>query len=336
MLVLWIIVFIISLLVLIFSADRFTKAAEKLGMALGIPGFIIGVTVVSVGTSLPELMTSIIATVRSTELLDTTVVVLGDVVGSNIANILLVVGIIVLMVKKIEVKRSLIELDIPLLLLSTTLLILVAYDGTVNFIEGIILLVSFAVYIKYSLSDHSREKVDVEGEVGEDVEKVRKPFWGIFRHRTEEARFEGKQILYIIIFGFFLWIGAKYTVDSLVGISEIVGIGTSVLAASAVAISTSLPELFASGSAALRGKYDIAMGNVFGSNIFNALFVVGIPALIKPLTVPTEVITIGIPFLIGATLVYVFSAISKKVYVYEGVIYLLIYGLFLAKLFKLF
>lgn len=333
MLIGWIIVFIISLAVLIFSADRFTKSAEKLGMALGIPAFIVGVTIVSIGTSLPELMTGILAVFRSTPALDTTPIVIGNAVGSNIANILLVIGVVVLLVRKLEVKRSLIELDIPLLILSTALLVLVAYDGQINWIEGIILLLGMGIYLRYSMSDHAREKIEMD----EDVEKIRRPIWGIFRKsKEEEARFEGKLLLFIVIYGILIYIGAKYTIDSLVNISEIIGIGTSVLAASAIAIGTSLPELFVSGAAALRGNHDIAMGNIFGSNIFNALFVIGIPALIKPLSVPPEVISIGIPFLIGATVVYVFSAISRKIYVYEGAIYLLLYVIFIAKLFEIF
>lgn len=333
---LWIIIFIVSLALLIFSAGRFTKAAEKLGLALGIPAFIVGITIVSIGTSLPELMTSLLAVFRSTPILDTTPVVIGDVVGSNIANTLLIIGVVALLVRKLEVKRSLIELDIPLLLLSTALLVFVAYDGTINWIEGVILLLGFGIYLRYTLSDHSHEKVDVKEGVAEEVEKVRKPIWGIFRRKEAEARLEGKLILQLIVFSILIYVGAKYTIDSLIEISDLIGIGTSVLAASAIAIGTSLPELFVSGAAALRGNHDIAMGNIFGSNIFNALFITGVPALIKPLTVPPEVIYIGIPFLIGATVIYVFSAISKKIYIYEGAIYLLIYIVFIAKLFKIF
>ncbi|PIS42524.1 MAG: conjugal transfer protein TraR [Candidatus Kerfeldbacteria bacterium CG08_land_8_20_14_0_20_40_16] len=330
-LIIWLFIFIVSLIVLIFSADRFTKAAEKLGVALGIPAFIVGITIVSIGTSLPELMTSLLAVFRSTPVLDATPIVVGDVVGSNIANILLITGIVVILVRKLEVKRSLIELDIPLLLLSTALLILVAYDGVINWMEGIILLLGLGVYLRYSLSDHAREKVAM----GEE-EKIRRPIWGIFRNKEQKARVEGKLILNLIIFSILIYIGARYTIDSLINISDLVGIGTSVLAASAIAVGTSLPELFVSGAAALRGNHDIAIGNIFGSNIFNALFIIGVPALIKPLTVPTDVLQIGIPFLIGATVVYVFSAISRKIYIYEGAIYLLIYVVFIAKLFKIF
>lgn len=321
----WIITFLVSLIVLVFSADRFTKSAEKLGAILGIPSFIIGVTIVSVGTSLPELMTSLVAVIKSTPAVETTQVVIGNVVGSNIANILLVIGIATLIAKKLEVKRSLIELDIPLLILSTGLLILMMLDHKIVLIEGIILLLGYGVYLRYSLSEHSREEVD------SDIEK--RPFWKIFEKR---GKLEGKLVFGLIVYAILIYLGAKYTIEALINISSILDIATSVIAASVIAIGTSLPELAVTILAARRGEMDIAVGNIFGSNIFNTLLVVGVPALIAPLVVPDIMITIGIPFFVAATLVFVISGISRKVYSFEGAFYILIYLVFIAKLFQWF
>jgi len=329
MTIIWILVFIVSITVLVLSADKFTETAEKLGLALGIPSFLIGVTIVSIGTSLPEFFTSMAAVFKSTAAVDTTALVVSNNLGSNIVNILLIVGLAAIVAKKLEVKRSLVELDIPLLLLSTGLLILVMLDGQITWMEGLILVIGYAIYLKYSLSEHDREKV----EVAEDVRT--KPHFFRFVKKGE-FDFHAKQIFWLIIFASLMYLGARYTVDSIINLGEIFNISSSLLAVTAVAIGTSLPELVISIQSARKGNFEIAIGNVFGSNIFNVLLVIGSASLIKPLVVSTAMIAIGIPFLVVATLLYAFSGISGKVFHYEGAMYLLIYALFIAKLFNLF
>ncbi|MBU1149306.1 calcium/sodium antiporter [Patescibacteria group bacterium] len=325
----WILVFLASVVVLVLAADRFTESAERLGFALGIPSFLIGVTIVSIGTSLPELLTSLIAVFKSTAAVDTTALVVSNNLGSNIVNILLIVGLAAIVAKKLEVKRSLIELDIPLLLLSTGLLILVMLDGQITWIEGLILVVGYAVYLKYSLSEHDREKI----ETPEDVRS--KPHFFRLLGR-KQFDFHAKQVFGLMIFGILMYFGARYTVESVLELGTIFKISSALLGATAVAIGTSLPELVVSIQSARKGKFEIAIGNVFGSNIFNILLAVGGSALIKTLVVPQSMIVIGIPFLIVATLLYAFSGISGKIFNYEGAMYLLIYGLFIAKMFNLF
>lgn len=329
MAIVWILVFIVSIVVLVLAADKFTAAAEKLGFALGMPSFLIGVTIVSIGTSLPELFTSLAAVFRSTAAVDTTALVVSNNLGSNIVNILLVVGLAAIFAKKLEVKRSLIELDIPLLLLSTGLLILVMMDGQITWMEGLILVIGYAIYLKYSLSEHDRENI----EVTEDV-RTKPHFLRFIKKRKFD--FHAKQVFPLIIFGICMYLGARYTVDSVLNLGDIFNISSALLGATAVAIGTSLPELVVSVQAARKGKFEIAIGNVFGSNIFNVLLAVGGASLIKTLVVPQAMIVIGIPFLIVATLLYAFSGISGKIFHYEGAMYLLIYVLFLAKLFNLF
>jgi len=309
----WIGVFIISLAILIKAADIFTDSASKLGTILGLSQFIIGVTIVSVGTSLPELASSISAVLKGV-----TDMVAGNVVGSNIANILLVVGLATIFSKKgrLQVTRNLINLDLPLLAGSGIILMLMfLWDGQVTFGEGIIALLGYAVYLHYTLKYKEKE---------EKKEKVKK------------EKLDIKIILGLVLGAIFIYYGANYAIESVIKISEILNIGTAVIALSAVAIGTSLPEIFVSVSAARKGQDEIALGNIFGSNLFNGFVVLGIPALIKTLDVTPAVLSIAVPFFIAATLLYVISGITRKIYKWEGAMYLLIYILFIVKLFNLF
>lgn len=301
----WFIIFFLSLAVLVKSADYFTKYSEKLGVALGIPQFIIGVTIVSIGTSLPELATSIIAVLQK----DTTIVA-GNAVGSNIANILLVVGLSAIFAGKMIVKRSLINLDAPLLAAVTALAIFVMWDRVVTFKEGILLVLCYLVYSLYSIYSHQRNDSE-----------------------AKRNKLELKVVLIVLASAVLVYIGAKYTIDSVLKISEILKINSSVIALSAVAVGTSLPEVLVSVVAARRGKYEMALGNVFGSNIFNIAMVIGIPSFISTLDISLDTFALAIPFLIAATVLYVISGISKKIHNWEGAMYLIIYVLFIGKLF---
>jgi len=311
-LIFWIGAFIISLAVLIKAADIFTDSASKLGGILGLSQFVIGVTIVSIGTSLPELASSISAVLKGV-----TDMVAGNVIGSNIANILLVVGLATLFSRKgrLEVTRNLINLDLPLLAGSGIILMLMfLWDGQVTFGEGIIALLGYAIYLHYTLKHKEKETKE---------------------KRTKE-KLDLKIILGLVLGAIFIYFGANYAIESVIKISEILNIGTAVIALSAVAIGTSLPEIFVSVSAARKGKDEIALGNIFGSNIFNGFVVLGLPALFKTLDVTSAVLSIAIPFFIAATLLYVISGITRKIYKWEGAMYLLIYILFIVKLFNLF
>ena len=329
----WIGAFIASLTVLIKSADFFTESSEKVGIDLKIPPFIVGIAIVSIGTSLPELATSVASALKNE-----TEIVAANAVGSNIANILLIVGVASIVAKKMSIKRSLINLDLPLLACVTTLAIFILLDGEVVFMEGVILLLTYAIYSFYIISSGKEREILSHAAHHEDDAhkshrhretklKAFKKFWNY------KPKVEIGVILTLIISAIFICLGANYTVESIVKISEILNIGTSLVAMSAVSIGTSLPELVVSVGAAMKKKYEIALGNVFGSNIFNTLVVIGVPALFSDLQVDDVTFSIGIPFLIGATILYVFSGISRKIYNWEGMMYLVIYVLFLIKIF---
>jgi len=247
-------------------------------------------------------------------------------VGSNIANILLVIGLTAIVVKNIKIDRDIINLDLPLLVASTLgLIIMIAWDKKINLFEGIISLCFFVIYIFYL---YKNRHDTVAEEVKKHLEEAREKF---IPHKLDFSL-----IATLVLSAFFLYLGAKFTVTSVLNLSILLGIATSTIALSAIAIGTSLPELVVSIRAANAGNGDLVVGNVFGSNLFNGTLVVGVSSLFGDLKVTDDVLYIAVPFLVIATSLYIFSGLSRKIYNYEGAMFILIYILFLAKIFNIF
>lgn len=334
MAILWITAFILSLAILVKSADWFVESSEKIGLALKISPFIIGVTIVAFGTSLPELASSLAAVLKGA-----TEVVAANVIGSNIFNILFIVGLSAVAARTLIVKRSLIDLDAPLLAASTVLLVFISWDGKIFLGEGILLCLSFLVYLLYTIF---QRKGTEEEEMPEIVEVLPSRI----NRREKEAKIEVKPVeperlnfkvfLFLILGLVGLIFGSDWTIESMMKISEIFKISSSLIAIIALAGGTSLPELAVSVRAAAQKKYEIALGNIFGSNVFNALFIVGVSALIKTLEVDKLTIGGGLPFLVVATLLFIISSISRRIHIWEGMMYLLLYILFIIKLCQFF
>jgi cation:H+ antiporter len=320
-LIIWIGIFIVSLGVLIKSSDYFTESAEKIGIHFGIPAFIVGVTIVAFGTSLPELVSSLIAVFAGSS-----EIVAANVIGSNIANILLVLGIAAIIAKKFTISHEIESVDLPMLIGSAFLLFMMCLDGKFTFGEGIIMLLGIILYIMYAISSH-KESLEKDDKHVEGIKKENIGFstWGI-----------------LVTSVVFIFIGAKYTIDSVIVISDILDIGKDIIAVIAVALGTSLPELMVTVSAARKGNAEMAVGNVLGSNIFNSFMVMGIPALFAPwfvsegyLKVSTELISFALPIMIIATLLYVFMTRDKKITQWEGWTLILVYVFFVFSTFGL-
>lgn len=310
----WSIIFIASLALLVIAADYFTDYSAKLGLVLKISPFVIGVTIVAIGTSIPELVTSIFAAAKGEPSF-----VAGNVIGSNIANILLIIGISAIVARSLRVEKSLIELDLPLLSASTMILIVMIMDGTFSFPEAILSLVGFVIYSVYNYSMQMRHKLEVASE------KIKEVIAG--------ETFTWKIPAFIIGGGAGIYFGADWSIKAVIEISKILTLDSSIIAITAVAVGTSLPELAVSITAARKGQFEISIGNILGSNIFNGFVVMGIPALFQDLPITDTILKAGIPFLIGATILFVFSGIERKIYNFEGAMYILIYILFLDNLF---
>ena len=314
--------FAISLAVLLKSADYFTETAEKIGIHFKMPPFIIGVTIIALGTSLPEVATSIAAVFSGSS-----EIVIGNVVGSNLANILLILGLTAIVGKHLIVDKDIIKIDLPILLGSTLLLYLITLDGKITHIDGTLCLIILTTYLVYNV----RSQRKLEDKELKDFSKMKREE----KKKKEKERLNVKYPVILLVSGVFLATAADWTISSVISLSEIFNIGKEVIAISAIAIGTSLPELAVSITAAKQGKADLAIGNVTGSNIFNNLGVIGIPALFGTLTIPLNAISLTIPFLVFITLLYIFSTMDKEITKWEGITLVTLYIAFLGKIFEI-
>ena len=297
--------FVISLGVLLMASDKFIDSAEEIGLSLGISPFIIGVTIIAFGTSLPELATSIAAVLSGNS-----EIVVGNVVGSNITNIALVLGLVVVVVKRIDLEYNIWHIDMPFLWGSAFLLYFVVQDGKVSIFEAFLFMCGLAIFLAYSFN------------IGEDKIKLTK-------HKASI-----KSYFILVIAGTLVAICADYTIEAISKLSEYAGIDKEVIALSVVALGTSLPEVIVSLSAARKGKTSIAVGNVLGSNIFNTYFVMGISAFFGPLKIPHHVIDFSLPLMIAMTVLFGIMSNNKKITRWEGLLLLMFYGFFVVELFS--
>jgi len=304
--ILGIIGLIISITVLVKSSDWFVLHGERIGNYFHLNPIVIGVTLFAFGTSLPELVTALISVSKGT-----TEIVAGNVIGSNIANILLVLGVAVLFSKRFHIKEN--PADNLMLIISTLSLIMAVSDGLFTIIEAIVSLVLFAIYL-YRIKDEHLKKRKIELE-------------------AKRERLEFMTVLYFLISILLIYFSAEFTIDSVINIAMSLNIGVEVIAASAIAIGTSLPELMVSIAAVRKKKYELAVGNVVGSNIFNALLVMGIPGLFADLIIPGNMIVLGLPIMGGATLYYLLAMRDKKISRLESIPMIMLYIVFIVLLF---
>lgn len=309
----WVVVFIFSILVLSKAADYFTESAEHIGRYFGLSSFIIGGTIVAFGTSLPELTSSIIAVFAGSS-----EIVVGNVIGSNITNLALVLGLVALIAgKNIHVNRELVDVDLPLLIGSALLFAFAIWDQSFTTFEALVFLAGLILFILYTILDSKKTHFSFTHEKSEESEKKITPL----------------TFIVLIVSGTFVYLGARYTIESVIALSEIFSIGTEIIAVFAVALGTSLPELAVSISAIRKNRGEIAVGNILGSNIFNIFAIMGIPALFGTLAIPTTILIPYLPIMFGVTLLYYFMASDKSYTRWEGVLLLLFYLFFLTNVF---
>jgi len=322
-----IIIFIASLALLVKGSGWFLSGAERIGVKFGLSPFVIGVLLVGIGTSLPELVSSLAAVFKGVN-----EVVVANAVGSNIANILLVLGVAMIIGRKLLVTKNLIDLELPLLTVSTVLFLTVVYDGKVVLPESLLLLTAYLIYLLYSLFSKEEEAGAVIAEKSEQIQrKVEEEESGLSSLIT--WIFSLKSYFSFVVGIVAIFFGAKYLIESVVDLSVMLDIAPGVISITAIAFGTSLPELFVSIRAVLDGKSELAIGNILGSNAFNALIVLSVPGLFGTLSIDEKTLSIGIPIMALVTLLFVISGISKKLYHWEGMMFLILYVLFIFKLF---
>ncbi len=333
-LIFWIIIFIVSLVAMVKGADWMLASAEKIGLAAGLSPFIVGVVIVGLGTSFPEIISSFAAVLQGAP-----EIVAANVIGSNIANILLVVGLSAVVGGRLAVTKNLIDLDLPLLAISTALFLEIIWDKQIVFAESILLLVMFVIYLAYTIMHRETADDDTDedeyGKKPEDHTPTRAERRGL-GETTERPKVSVKDITMLIVGLAGLVIGANYLIESVITISEILNIAPGAISLAAVALGTSLPELLVSVKAAWQKKPEVALGNIFGSNVFNILLVAGLPGLFGTLPLDDQTFTLGVPLMIIATVLFIISGISRRVHVYEGAMYVVIYIFFVGRLFGLF
>lgn len=296
---------VIALGVLLKSSDWFVEGAERIGLAFGVSPFVIGVTIVAFGTSLPELATSIAAV-----LADNSSIVIGNVVGSNVTNILVVLGITAIIGKNISLGHNIMDIDMPLLVISSLLLLYFIQDLYISPVEVGLFIVAMIAFLLGSLNTPKLDK-------------------------SERTKLAFLDIIKVIGGGVLVWLGAEYTIQSIVVISEEMGVNPDLIALTAVAIGTSLPEIVVSISAIRRGQAAIAVGNVLGSNVFNTYFVISVPALFGNLEIPPSFQEIFLPIMVGVTVVFAFICHSGRISRWEGVALLVMYAFFLSEVARL-
>jgi len=255
---------------LVKGADWFVDGAAGIATKFGIPQLVIGLTIVAMGTSAPEAAVSITAAFAGNA-----EITIGNIVGSNVLNILIILGITAL-VYPVAVQKSSLIFDIPVVLFATAILFVLGYDGNISRLDGIIMLVVFVAYLFFLFWDAKRPKKLESAEVKKEEAEI------------EETKNEGKNlslpkaVIFTVIGLVLIVAGSNFVVKSATFIATALGLSQRFIGLTIVALGTSLPELFTSVTAAMKKNSDIAVGNIVGSNIFNILFIVGLSGLIIP------------------------------------------------------
>ena len=304
-------VFVFSLFILIKGADIFVEEAKTIGVKMGMSPFVIGVLIVGMGTSLPELASSL-AAVYNNE----TTMVTANVVGSNITNILLIVGLLALISPKIVIRRDLMKSELPIFVIATTHFLFIIHDGIVTRVESFLLLGTFAAYLWYIIKEPPSDL-----EVIEEVSK-------------EDNSNLFKSIALLVVGLVAIVLGAHFTVYSAIEMASLIGVPISIVTILGIAIGTSLPELAASFKAIKIGDADLAIGNIFGSNVMNMLFVVGLPAFFTNLLVDNVVMEMGMYILLATSVIFFVHGLSRRLMRWEGAMLLLFFAFFVIQLFQ--
>jgi cation:H+ antiporter len=307
-------VFAASLALLLVAARLFTTAAERIGMALGMTPFAVGVLIVSVGTSLPELVTSVVA-VRA----GTSEIVAGNVLGANISNLLLVLGAVAIAAPRgIRLGEQYLLVDLHFLIGSTFLLALSIRDGRVSPGEGVFLVLTYGLYVGYLLRAGKEGRAAAEADV------------------PKRGRLRPADVGLVLVSAAGIYAGARFTVSSLEAIALALGVPPAILAVTLLSLGTTLPELVVSAVAARQGRSEVAVGNILGSCVFNALVVAGVAAGLGGVLVPDSVLDLPAPVFVAGTLLFYLLTLDKRVSRWEGALFAVFYGFFVLEVTRFF
>lgn len=291
-----IILLVLGFILLLKGADWFVDGSSSIASRFGIPQLIIGLTIVAMGTSLPEAFVSITAALKSNA-----AITIGNVVGSNILNVGIILGITAL-IRPLHIQNCTIKYEMPFMMLVTLLLILQGINQNISRFDGIIMWLFFLGYLYY--------------------------IFRMTKNQSEETEIKKTNPLFIPLGLVCLMIGSNFAVDAATNIAISLGVSQRFIGLTIVALGTSLPELVTSVTAAKKGNADIAIGNIIGSNIFNILFVVGSSALITPVPFePNFIIDSFVAILIGLVL-YICTKKTRVLDKKAGILLLVTYSIY--------
>lgn len=298
---------VLGFVLLVKGADWFVAGAADIARRLGIPQLIVGLTIVAMGTSMPEAAVSIAAALQGSA--DITV---GNVLGSNIINILIILGLTAV-ITRVEIQESTLRYEIPFMMVATVLLLVLGYTGySITFVEGVVLWALFLLFLGYLF----RSAKSGKGEDEADAEE------------KSEAMSVARCLLYMVVGGFLVVKGSDFAVMGASDIARFFGISERIIGLTIVALGTSLPELVTSVTAARRGDAGIAIGNIVGSNVFNILFVLSTTALIVDVPfAPAFMVDMGVAIASGVILwagAYMYRGLNRTV----GAVMLVAYGIY--------
>ncbi len=308
------IIFIVAMAALIYGADFVIEESEKIALHYNISSFVIGATVVALGTSLPEMAASIVASIHHKSDL-----AVSNVIGSNIFNIALVLGVAFLIAKKLIPKRDMFADDSAWALFPIMVFLVVGYDGTISRFEGLVYVAMMGAYLMFLFNNASFVLAE---EVDEDLAK---------------EPFDWKKTGVLLLVGFVLVVGgANFAVDSASQIARSFGVSEWIIGLLLVAMGTSLPELAVSVQAAKKGNADMIIGNIIGSNVANFTMVIGLAAVVNPLKVDFGTNAFDIMTALILTVMLVFVTANKLYNRSTGIVFLLMMMLVLENSFASF
>lgn len=315
-----VILFIAGLIALIGGAELFLKGVDRFGIKWGISPLIMGLTVVAFATGAPELAISLQAAVNGSADL-----VLGNIIGSNIANILLILGICTL-VKPLAITLRVVRIDVPIVIGASVLLYVLAMDGQLTTLDGLWLVLGLITYSVFTFFQIKKER---DGRPPEErtKEEIEALATGWF--------FYVKNLGFLIIGLAFIVLGSSWMVDSAIEIATILGLSELVIGLTIVSIGTSLPEVATSVATIRKGNADMAVANVLGSNLYNILLTMGLTLVLAPniLTVSAAAIVFDLPFMVAVSIacIPIFVA-GFNLTLTDGIIFLLYYSMYLTYL----
>lgn len=300
---------VIGLLLLVFGGDYLVKGASGIALKINVPSMLVGMTVVALGTSSPELVVSLNAALSGKP--DISV---GNVVGSNIANVALILGVTAI-IFPLAVKRKALQFDWLLMMAASVIFYLLALDGGFSRLEGFIFVSLLVGFIVFSFVKARNSKVEAEQSTVNEENQSKK--WWVL-------------LVFVILGTSGLILGANWFLSGAETIARNFGVSDRVIAITLVAFGTSVPELAASSIAAFRKEQEISIGNIFGSNLFNLLAIIGITAIVSPMKVAEEILSFDIFWMLATSFAILPMALIKsRIGRLDGVLLLFVYGVFI-------